>query len=300
MRETVWIHEYSATVAAPREAVFAALTDPEQLRRWFADQLEVDPSPNGAWRFWGRHLLGAAADPHPDDRLLELEAPARVRYAWSLEGCPTEVRLDLSGEDGDGIVRTRVAVCHSLAWESSHPRPRELVDDFWRLALGNLGAHLAGGNGIMRPDFTDPSPEVRLSILIEAPPPAVFAALMDPEALRRWVGATAPVVEARVGGSYRYGWKYPMGDREVTGGPLTILELLPDRLLVTDWPDWRGNPEVPMQRVEWHLEPEGGATGLTLVHAGFTRAADISDYPFGWGHFTAALKAHVESGAVAD
>ena len=81
------------------------------------------------------------------------------------------------------------------------------------------------------------------------------------------------------GGTYSSGWSYPINGQEVTGGPLTILELVPNRLLVTDWPDWRGDPAMPMQRIEWHLEPAGNSTLVPGVQAGFSRAADLSDYP---------------------
>ena len=295
MRNSPWVHEYTATIAAPRSAVFAALTEADQLRRWYADEVNIDPTPGRPWQFWGRHILGTPKVPATGDRLLELEAPSHLRYSWLLEDCPTEVRLRLVEQESDGKTSTSVTVHHALSHALPHPRPVELVDDFWRLALGNLAAHLAGGSGIVRPDFADPTPEIRLSIVIEAPPSAVFHALMDPEALRQWVGATAPVVEPRVGGAYRFGWKYPVEGREVTGGPVTILELVPDQLLVTDWPDWRGDPAVPMQRIEWHLEPVEQGTRVTIVHAGFRRAADLSDYPFGWGDFSAALKAFVEA-----
>jgi uncharacterized protein YndB with AHSA1/START domain len=291
MTDASWLHEFSTPIAAPRAAVWAALTEPHQLERWCAEHVKVGQEPGEPWQLWGRHSLGAPVNPEPSDRLLEQQAPQLLRYSWLLEGCPTEVTIELQ-EEGDA--GTRVSVRHRLSRPLPHPRPAELIDDYWRLALGNLGAHLVGDGGVVRPDFSDPRPEIRLSIQIDAPPEAVFSALMDPEALRQWVGATAPVVEPRVGGTYSYGWSYPINGKEVTGGPLTILELEPNRLLVTDWPDWRGDASMPMQRIEWHLEPEGKGTRVTVIHAGFTRAADLSDYPFGWAHFAAALKAWVE------
>lgn len=30
-------------------------------------------------------------------------------------------------------------------------------------------------------------------------------------------------------------------------------------------------------------------TVVTIVHAGFTRAVDFSDYPFGWDHFMSEM-----------
>lgn len=170
-----------------------------------------------------------------------------------------------------------------------------MVDDLSRLTLGNLGAHLRGGEGVVRPDFTSPRPEVKLSIVIDAPRERVFQALTDPASMKRWLGAPAPEVDLRVGGRYSYGWKYPVGEREVTGGPTRILEVVPDEKLVTDWPDWRGDPAKADTQVAWHLESAGPAnTRVTLIHNGFTRTVEMSDYAFGWAEFAAKLKAEGE------
>jgi uncharacterized protein YndB with AHSA1/START domain len=133
-----------------------------------------------------------------------------------------------------------------------------------------------------------------MSILIDAPPAAVWRALTEPELMNRWI-ASAAEVEPRVGGRYGFGWNYEVDGRSVSGGPTTILELVPNERLVLDWPDWRGDASVPKQSVAWYLAPEGAGTRVTVVHAGFTRAADISDYPFGWGHFMGQLKGAVET-----
>ncbi len=159
----------------------------------------------------------------------------------------------------------------------------------------------------MLPDYTDANPEVRLSVVIDAPRDAVFRALLEPEALKRWVGASAPVVEPRVGGRYEYGWQYDHKGKQVTGGPTKILDLVPNERLVTDWLDWRGDTTRPPTRVLWLLEEitdgvarnfssaAGSKTRLTLVHDGFSRTADISDYPFGWLWFMAELKKEAEA-----
>ena len=169
-------------------------------------------------------------------------------------------------------------------------RAKELVDDHWKFTLGNLVAHLAGGAGIVRPDYTDPAPTVRLTIIIAASPEAVFRALIEPEQINRWFGTTSAIVEPMVGGRYDLQWQYKVDGEEVHGGPTKILELVPDRKLVLDWPDWRGDTTVTGQSITWLLEPVVGGTEVTLIHAGFTRTADISDYPFGWVWFLDELK----------
>lgn len=64
------------------------------------------------------------------------------------------------------------------------------------------------------------------------------------------------------------------------------------------WPDWRGDKSVPDQRVLWTLSPEGAGTRVELVHDGFVRAVDVSDYPFGWGWFLSRIGAVAEGKAL--
>lgn len=75
---------------------------------------------------------------------------------------------------------------------------------------------------------------------------------------------------------------------------MEILELIPNEKIAFSWPDWRGDTSVPVQSVSWMLEPEGEGTKVTLIHSGFVRTVDLSDYPFGWGHFMDKLKAVAE------
>jgi uncharacterized protein YndB with AHSA1/START domain len=68
------------------------------------------------------------------------------------------------------------------------------------------------------------------------------------------------------------------------------LELVPNEKLVISWPDWRGDTSVPEQSITWLLEPSGEGTRVTVIHSGFVRTVDLSDYPFGWGYFLGRLK----------
>jgi hypothetical protein len=53
---------------------------------------------------------------------------------------------------------------------------------------------------------------------------------------------------------------------------------------------------VTGQTISFTLTQEGSATRVDFVHSGFTRAADISDYPFGWDHFLGELEKVVLQG----
>jgi uncharacterized protein YndB with AHSA1/START domain len=286
-----WTHEFGFPISASPNRVFAALTDPAELEQWFAEHVRVDARPDGSYRFWGRHTLCTPEERDAEPGRITAWSPdARVGFEWTVCGVPSVVTITLSPKDAGQDPVTDLTIRHDLQGMPDRPRPKALIDDWWRFTVGNLATHVTGQGQVLRPDFADPEPEIRLSLTIDAPREAVFAALTDPDALREWMGATAPVVEPRAGGRYELGWTYEVDGRPVSGGPMRIIEIVPDERLVVDWPDWRGDGSVPMQTITWLLEPEGtDRTKVTLVHAGFTRTVDFSDYPFGWGHFMSEM-----------
>lgn len=280
-----WTHEHAFSIPKPAGRIFEALTMESELKDWFAEHAHVEPRPGGAYRFWGRYTVGTPTEDDADGTITAFEPGARLAFDWTVCGVPSAVTLTLTPEESESGSQTRVAIRHELRGALDRPRPKELIEDWWRLTLGNLMAHTTGRAEVLRPDFTDPEPEIRLSMTVDAPPEAVFRALIEPDALRQWMGAPAPVVEPRVGGRYELGWKYTVDGQEVSGGPTKILDFVENERLSVSWPDWRGDSSVPMQSITWHLEPDGAGTRVTLVHAGFIRTADFSDYPFGWRHF---------------
>lgn len=295
---TGWTHHFTQTVPAAPERVFAALTEPDELRAWFAEGAAVEPREGGAYQFWGRHTWGTPARTEAAQKITRWEPGKALAFEWPVEGMRSTVTLELTpvAAGDDGRPNTAVALRHAFPAKPAGPYPGELIDDLWRFTLGNLDAHLRGGAGIVLPDYADPNPEIRLSMVFDAPRDLVFRALLEPAALDKWVSGAAEV-EPRIGGRYRYGWKYEVAGRQVEGGPTTILDLVPNERLVTDWLDWRGDGTRPVTRVAWILEDADGGARLTLVHDGFSRTADVSDYPFGWPFFMGQLRVYAQGRA---
>lgn len=288
-------HEFSATLLAPRERVFRALTDESELTCWFAQHVEVEPQAGGEYRFWGIHTQGAPIRAQASQKVVRLEAPRLLVFSWPFEGCASEVTLALEeSADADGAASTELKGTHHFPDAPAVSRPLDLVDDLWRMALANLGAHLAGGSNVCLADFSDPITRLRQTVLISAARERVFQALLDPAFLEQWLGGKA-IVEPRVDGRYSYGWQYEVRGKSVTGGPTKILELVEDTKLVTDWPNWRGDPEMPVQKITWLLEAVGDQTRVILIHEPFERTADLSDYPQGWAGFLTGLKLQIET-----
>lgn len=280
-----WTHEHSWKFAASSDQVSAALTDPADLTRWFAEQVDVSLQPGGNYRFWGKHTLGNPVAKEATQTIIRFEAGRILEFSWTIFGVDTEVAIAIAS-DGDG---SRLTLHHEIKGDLPLPRPRELIDDHWRLAFGNLTAHLSDGTGLLLPDYADPAPEIRMKLTIDAPKEAVFQALITPEIISKWFEAKAAVVEPRRGGRYELNWKYKVDGRDVVGGPTRILEIVPNEKLVLDWLDWRGDTTVTGQWIGFYLESVGETTQLTFVHGGFGRTADIGDYGFGWPWFLGML-----------
>jgi len=276
---------HTFTLSASSDRVFAALTEPRELQQWFAEHVDVGSSAGEAYRFWGRHTLDTPGAEQATQRLTLFEAGQRLEFSWEIGTVPTMVSISLAAHTSG----TQATVTHQVQGDLGRSRPRELIEDHWRLAFGNLMAHLGGGTGLLLPDYDDPRPEVHQVLTIAAPPHVVFQCLVEPTLVNQWFGTKAAEVEPREGGRYSLNWRYEVEGRTVEGGPTRILGFEQDRLLVLDWPDWRGEASVADQWISFSLQPVGDGTRLTFVHGGFHRTADLSDFPFGWSYFLGLL-----------
>jgi uncharacterized protein YndB with AHSA1/START domain len=261
---------------------FALISDPAHLCRWFAEDVSIDPRVGGIFTFAGRGAYAPIST-----RLITFEPGRVIGWEWPLLDVVGTVTVTVASKDEPGCCRVDV-LCHFPTLPDI-PRATELIDDLWRFYMGNLKALSEGGAETMLPDFSDPSPEVRQSIFIAAPRASVFRALIDPALLAKWTYGEA-TVEPRTGGTYTYGWAYEIDGKNVDGGPTVILEFVENEKLVTDWPDWRGDATNNSQKITWLLEDEGKGTRLTLIHDGFVRPSDISDFSFGWSGFLEGIR----------
>jgi uncharacterized protein YndB with AHSA1/START domain len=277
------------TLPAAPDRVFQALIDERELRAWFAEHVRVEPKPKGAYQFWGKATLGAPQKASDASQVLtHFEAGKSLAFGWTLYGQSSEVGYVLS--PGEAPDTTTLTLRHLVHGALPFRSPKDVIDDVWKIHFANLAEHLRGRTGaVVLADFTNPKPEVRVSIEIAAPPAKVFRALLEPALMNQWLFGAAVVDKAK--GVYSYGWKYDYEGKSVLGGPTRILEMVENERLVTDWPDWRGDETKPVTKVTWTLEPlDGGSrTRVTLVHDGFEHMADRSDYLSGWAGFLDGL-----------
>lgn len=119
----------SQRIAAPQEAVFDFLVDPEKVLRWMGSAVEIEPEPGG--KFW----MNVTGTDIASGRYLEVDPPHRVVFTWGWEGSTdvppgsSTVTFSLSTEGADTIVELRHEGLpggaddqHSEGWNHFLPR----------------------------------------------------------------------------------------------------------------------------------------------------------------------------------
>ena len=116
--------------------------------------------------------------------------------------------------------------------------------------------------------------DVSESVLVPAPQERVWSLIVEVEGRARWWPHLE--LDASSGGRMEERWN----DVVTTG---EVLEVDPPRLLRLSWRDdgWPSTTEV-----ELRLEPEQGATRVTVRHSGWDRLPDaealVADHRAGW------------------
>ena len=280
----IYESDFAMPVGVEADTVLSALTQSEALTAWFAEYADVSTTVGGAFRFWGRFTYEQPVESTANQTLVDI-APDGLAFSWFLLNQETIVRWRVSQERKDDSEAVILHVKHEFGSLPAMTRAEGLIDDLWRIHMGSLCSYLRGEEEIFRIDFSDSSPVVQSSIIIKASRGRVFAALIEPEQIKQWFPAPSPIVDPRVGGDYGFGFSFEHDGRTVEPPPMKILEFVENERLTITWPDWRMDPSVPDQTVTWLLEERGESTRLTLIHQGFARAVDVSDYPFGWRNF---------------
>lgn len=143
-------------------------------------------------------------------------------------------------------------------------------------------------------------PALKLSRRFSAPPDAVFAALTETEALKRWFGPEGietPVVEVdlRPGGAYRIEFHNPDGVVAVVSGEYR--EITPPKRLVYTWTWEKSEPdgEDAESLVTIELRDTGDGTEMTLLHEGIADPEQRERHTQGWNSTFNCLDQHLQS-----
>ena len=130
---------------------------------------------------------------------------------------------------------------------------------------------------------TAAKPSLTLKRRLKAPPAKVFAAWIDPEKVKLWMGpgevkTVHAECDARVGGRYRWVMRAPSGEEHDVSG--TFREIVPNEKLVFTWA-WRTTPER-QSLVTVLIKPDGDGSLLTLTHEQFFDEDARDRHQGGW------------------
>jgi uncharacterized protein YndB with AHSA1/START domain len=133
---------YELTLAAPIARVFAALTEPGPLSRWFCHEAEVEPGVGGRIVMRWNH---PGAIPY-QGRWVRFDAPRACAHEGGHAGYPGgyagRVEFELEPAPGGG---TRLAVAHRIPAGAEYEPHLERHRAAWPRALARLGEQLGGG-----------------------------------------------------------------------------------------------------------------------------------------------------------
>ena len=122
---------------APREAVFAAWTEPERLKQWWGPgffetvSAELDLRPGGRYE-----LLLEPGPMRLVGEFREVTPPSRLVYTWRwIEGVPDARESLVTVEFRERGARTEVVLVHD---NFAGPGPVDMYDEGWRSGLQKL------------------------------------------------------------------------------------------------------------------------------------------------------------------
>jgi uncharacterized protein YndB with AHSA1/START domain len=134
--------EITTTLDASPERVFRALTDADELSRWWTTRADSDPRTGGSFSYTWEFEQDTDRNHTRDGTYLDVTPNEHVSYDWSMPLANTVVdfRLEPSGN------ATRLRLVHSGwgsggDWDPSY----EMHESGWRFFLENLKSYVERG-----------------------------------------------------------------------------------------------------------------------------------------------------------
>ncbi|MCB9663210.1 MAG: SRPBCC domain-containing protein [Alphaproteobacteria bacterium] len=229
----------SRELSAPRDLVWAALTTPEHLGRWWGPtgfRTEThghDLRPGGMWHLT---MHGPDGRAYPNHVVFDVvEPPERLVLRYVQESGQEAVH-HVTTITLDALAPGRTRITLALRFPSAEAC-RDAVERYGAMeggqqTLGRLAALLEGSSGDELPDAT-----LVVRRVLAAPPELVWSVWTDADHLQRWFHPEvwtifSAALDLRVGGSFHYGFRGP--EMPETWGLWTFTEVDPPRRLRFD------------------------------------------------------------------
>ncbi|MGD9548878.1 MAG: SRPBCC domain-containing protein [Candidatus Krumholzibacteriia bacterium] len=131
------------SVAASRHAVWKAITDPDDMRRWYFEQMEdFQPRVGFETRFTVRH---GGRDYRHVWRVTEVVPQIKITYTWKYEGLPGEGATTWELSDSDGGTTLTLTNTGLESFPRNDPAfTRESCEGGWRYFIKERLAHHLG------------------------------------------------------------------------------------------------------------------------------------------------------------
>lgn len=290
--------ERSIWIDAPRERVWQAVTNPEQLAQWF-----LPPMPGAQMKRDDSGEISVLMGPMAVAVALfeTLDQPRKV-ISRSLPERQLATTYLLEEENGGTRVTVTMSGFEALPEDTRRDRlaPSGAA---WEKALANLKAYIDGQElpypqGCVASLFgyrleAKEKYSIERSIWIKATRERVWRAITDPDELGKWFSP----------GTQWHGTGLKVGGKIYVQNPETGAEMYTQVIEVVDPPHrliTRSAPPEIAHATVWTLDEENGGTRLTITNTGYelesddVRHTNMEQNAFGFGMMLENIKAHVE------
>lgn len=273
--------ERTIRISASRERVWAAVTHPDQLVKWFVPNLPGAEMKRDEQGKVSVHFFGMGVD----FLMLEtLDASHQVIVHSLPEHLLTTTFTFEAGQE-DTLVTVAVTGFEKLVEKTGRDR-QHFIGKGWAQALENLKAHLFERElpfpqtfvGSLFGYWKEPEKKLAIerSIWIQASRERVWRAVTDPKQIQAWCSPSTnwQLSALEIGGRY-YVYDTEAGREKY----VEIIEVLnpPSKLTTRCLPE---APDTILKIKTYTLTEEKGGTRMTLTLAGYEQEPDESR----WGH----------------
>jgi len=128
--------ERTMTLDVPRDEVWAAITEPERISKWFGKETELDLRPGGSGVFrWENVEVNVVVE--------EVDPPRKFSYRWEPSQVPTGGPTTLVEFTLEEVPEGTVLRLVESGFAELSPKSREDNDEGWTAELAELQEYLA-------------------------------------------------------------------------------------------------------------------------------------------------------------